>query len=335
MKILFHSNQIGLRGTEIALYDYAAANENILGNSSLVAYHAGNRANNIQAIEKFSKRFQLLPYDAFSDIDAIIEREHIDRFYTIKYGNRDGLLARACPNLVHAVFPNKKRERHGEFYAFVSEWLSKQCSRGTIDFVPHIVALPAPRRSLRAELGISPNSLVVGGYGGADCFDVPFALKALQAALSRRSDLVAIFMNFTPFMPHERVIFLPGTADLQAKADFISSCDAMLHARRLGESFGLACGEFSILNKPVIAFSGSPQRSHIEILGEKLLAYADERQLFDLLIGLERSWIAQRDWDCYSKSFNTETVMHKFASVFLHDKPFSQNWFKRLMGGAS
>ena len=35
-KIAFHSNQLSLRGTEIALYAYAKYNEEILGNKSVI-----------------------------------------------------------------------------------------------------------------------------------------------------------------------------------------------------------------------------------------------------------------------------------------------------------
>ena len=36
MKIAFHSNQLGLRGTEIALFDYAYYNRELLGNESII-----------------------------------------------------------------------------------------------------------------------------------------------------------------------------------------------------------------------------------------------------------------------------------------------------------
>ena len=35
-KIAFHSNQLCIRGTEVALFDYAHYNETILGNKSYI-----------------------------------------------------------------------------------------------------------------------------------------------------------------------------------------------------------------------------------------------------------------------------------------------------------
>jgi hypothetical protein len=43
MKILFHSNQLALRGTEVALYDYAHYNENFLGNESLIVSNVAGK----------------------------------------------------------------------------------------------------------------------------------------------------------------------------------------------------------------------------------------------------------------------------------------------------
>ena len=36
MRIAFITNQLSLRGTEVALFNFAAANENILGNESII-----------------------------------------------------------------------------------------------------------------------------------------------------------------------------------------------------------------------------------------------------------------------------------------------------------
>ena len=43
----------------------------------------------------------------------------------------------------------------------------------------------------------------------------------------------------------------------------------MIHARQEGESFGIAVGEFSFCNKPVITYSQSPEKNHLVTLGDK------------------------------------------------------------------
>ena len=317
MKIAFHSNQLGLRGTEVALYDYARYNEELLGNESLVVYPKQSPGNHRKAIDRFASRFKTHAYDALSEVERLVEGANIDKFYAIKSGAKDAIVVSGCENLIHAVFPQNYDEVHGDRYAFVSEWLAKHCSDGAIPFVPHIVSLPITHYKLRAHLEIPEDAFVVGGYGGEDSFDVPFAPDAIRSALEKRPNLFFLFANFKPFLTHDRVTFFPGTPNPQFKADFIGACDCMLHARLLGESFGLACGEFSIRNKPVITYALSEQRSHIDILGEKALSYNDGPELQQFLEELDHDYIKARNWDAYSEKFNPKSVMSKFVEVFL------------------
>ena len=110
---------------------------------------------------------------------------------------------------------------------------------------------------------------------------------------------------------------VPGNPDPQFKTRFINSCDAMIHAQRLGESFGLACGEFSSRNKPVITLGTCYGRSHLEILGDKALLYNNRQELVRILLGLSKQFIGGQSWDCYSERFAPRPVMEKFKQVFL------------------
>ena len=53
MNIGFLSNQIGLRGTEVAMFDYAKHNEELLGNNSIIATFG--RELNLSAFNKFKR----------------------------------------------------------------------------------------------------------------------------------------------------------------------------------------------------------------------------------------------------------------------------------------
>jgi hypothetical protein len=96
----------------------------------------------------------------------------------------------------------------------------------------------------------------------------------------------------------------------------------MIHARGIGESFGLACGEFSIKNKPVMTYAMSPQRSHIEILGDKALLYKGKRDLEELLLSFNQKIQHEKNWDAYSKDFSAQAIMPKFESVFIKGPNF-------------
>ena len=173
---------------------------------------------------------------------------------------------------------------------------------------------------LRGHLSIPVNSTVLGCYGGTDSFNLVFVHEVILDILSIRKDIFFVFMNITPFAKHERLLFLPGSADLEQKEKFINTCDGMIHARGIGESFGLACGEFSIRNKPVITYAMSPQRSHIEILGDKCIPYYGAADIRHILLNFNQSIQHERIWDAYSDQFGPMPVMSQFKNIFLGKK---------------
>ena len=322
MKIGFHTNGLSLRGTEIALYDYAYQNQQILGNESVIFYRQNNLVN--QAVhEKFSKQFKLYPYNGKAELNHLVEQEKVDLTYFIKSGERDDAICESSPTLIHAVFPTKTEEFHGDKYAFVSQWLSKEYSNYQIPYVPHMIDLPEVNEDLRSELSIPENATVLGWYGGSDSFNLDFVKSEVLKVIQSRSDLYFLFMNLEPFAQHDRLLFLPGNSDLIYKVKFINTCDGMLHARGIGESFGLACGEFSIKGKPVITYALSPQRSHIEILGDKAILYKGKKDLAAIFQNFNRKIQTEKNWDAYSKNFSSKEVMRKFEEVFILGKNLS------------
>jgi hypothetical protein len=90
MKILFHDNYLCERGTVKALYDYADYNEKILNNESIITYNASNTHNVFSVVDKFNKRFKVIPYyednKKHVNIDKIVSSENINLFYAIKSG---------------------------------------------------------------------------------------------------------------------------------------------------------------------------------------------------------------------------------------------------------
>jgi hypothetical protein len=91
----------------------------------------------------------------------------------------------------------------------------------------------------------------------------------------------------------------------------------MLHARQHGETFGLSCGEFSILNKPIATCTTVGDRCHLEILGDKLIGYSNPSELFNILMNLNNDIVKSQNWDCYSERYSPAPVMKQFKEVFL------------------
>lgn len=315
MKIAFHDNSLSLRGTTVALYDYAYYTRKYLGNESIILYNKKHPANSEDVFLKFSKEFKVFGYDNPSEIDDILLREKCDYFFTEKGGKFDGIVSNVCKNLVHAITVCNENDIHGDIFAMGSKWLSKIIDY-KIPYVPYMVDLPNINDDMRTELGIPVDGFVVGRNGGWETFDINWAKESVIESLNDRSDIWYVFQFTQPFIDHERVIYLPGTSDLNEKVKFINTCDVMLHARTGGESFGLSCGEFSIRNKPVITWLGSPEKNHIDILGDKGFYYNNKQELLSILLGISKLDINNKDWNCY-KDYSPKKVIEKFKEIYL------------------
>ncbi len=317
MKIGFHCNQLSIRGTEVAMYDYAHFNETLLGNKSFVL--AKNPKiwpySHEKAIEKFKKRFDVFFYDDISEIEGILDANGADMFYAQKSGRIDGVVSSKRKNLIHAVFQDY--QPHGDVYAFISEWLSKIYG-GTQPFVPYIADIPHHNDDMRDQLGISKNAIVYGRHGGLETFDIMFAKAAVMEVAKARPDIYFLFMNTDKFCDDsfKNIIFLEATADPYEKVKFINSCNAMIHARVRGETFGLAIAEFSMRDKPIICCREAYHDcAHLDILGDTGIYYSNKNELVKLLTNpefLEYKMIWNRYLD-----YSPEKVMQKFKTVFI------------------
>lgn len=309
MKIAFHSNQLGLRGTEVSLYDYARYNEEILGNTSIII---SDKNATMASYDKFNNRFPVVLYDRFSEVESVIDKNNIDCLYLQKSGEFDSKIVSNAKNLVHAVFMAK--EEHGDVYAYISKWLSDKMSTGTIPYVPYMVDLPKHNLNYRDAFNLT-NKFIVGWYGGNN-FDIPFARQAVIDVGRHRSDIEFLFMNHDPFTDLPNIKFINGTYNMDEKVAFINTCDIMLHGRARGETFGLTIAESSTLNKPVITFGDSPERNHIDILGDTGIYYSDYNSLVNILSNISVTDIKDKNWNCYTE-FTPKNVMKKFNDIFL------------------
>lgn len=332
MKISFHTEGVSLRGTEIALFDYAKYNQEILGNQSIIIHNANNPTHP-KVLKKFKSKFPVFGYHEFRDAQTYAENEDVELGYFIKFGENDGKKFNHCKSVIHTVFPQPHCEFHGDIYAFVSSWLAKEYSNSKLPYVPHIVEVHPTNENMRKKLGIPEDATVLGCYGGSDSFNLKFAQKVVSETIHARSDIYFIFMNIDSFINHKRALFLPGNSNQSIKAQFINTTDGMIHARGIGETFGLACAEFSMKNKPVITYAFSPQRSHIEILGSKGIFYKGHKDLKEILMKFNRAVQHEKNWDAYSTSFNPSTVMQYFKNIFIDSPPriHQLNEFDKLM----
>jgi glycosyltransferase involved in cell wall biosynthesis len=306
--VLFFDPNLNERGTSISVYDYAYYNETILGNKSIIASYSNSEKKSYQ---KFKDRFDVYLVDQFQDVSRLIDNTKSEYIHIEKFGYKDHQHVDNAKNLVHVVFPSY--DPHGDVYAYISEWLALNSGKNS-PFVPYMVDLPNIGEDFKEFFNLK-NQLVIGWYGGNN-FEIPFARQAVIDIAFKRKDITFLFMNQEPFCDLSNVIFIDGTTDQEQKVAFINTCDVMIHARERGETFGLAIAEFSSKNKPIITYSLSPEKCHIDILGDKGIYYTDYLSLYNILSNIQLSDVKGKEWNCY-QDFTPENVMNKFNQVFL------------------
>lgn len=315
MKILFHANTINYRGTTVAITDYARYNQEILGNESVITYCKTNgiekdMGNEQAVIDELEKEFEVVGYRA-GDLEKKIDDLHIDLSYFINSGQKESLPTN-CKTVVHAVF--QFNQPHGDRYAYISEWLSQKMSGGTIPFVPHIVQLPNTTDNYRDAFNIRADQIVIGRIGGYFTFDISFVKEYIKRLVTNNDKFVFLFAGTEPFINHPNVRFINEFHNPFKKSKFINTCDAMLHARDRGESFGLSIAEFLSLNKPVLAWNGGHDLNHLDMLKDSELLYNDASDLNYLLHNLPDF---KQDWTKRVEQYKPIPAMNKFKEVFL------------------
>lgn len=314
MKILLHENSLNLRGTSVAVYDYAYFLKKFFNYECIITYNKNNPTNDAKVIKKFQNEFEIIEHSDFNDIDPIIKNKQIDFLYIIKAGDNDGKVSKLVKTGVHAVFKQTHEQVHGDVYAFVSEWLAKECSNNTLPFVPHMLHMPVLSKedNFRKALNIPDDAIVYGRYGGVETFDIIFVRNAITNIIKNNSKIYFLFCNTQQFINHPQVIFTNTVASLDQKVKFINTCDAMIHARYSGETFGLSIIEFMSQNKPVLTYGSSPEKNHYWLLQDKGLLYNTYEELYELFVTYKPEPIIYNNL----KDYSPEVVINKFKDVF-------------------
>lgn len=316
LRIGFYQPHLDIRGTGVSLYEYARYNESLLGNRSVVFCDRTNPYTHPLALEKFKSILQVVELKGSEDMRELrsaAKDARIDALYIQKCGKKnDGRFVDGVPLLIHVV--GIDCDPHGAVYAYTSRWSASVIGKGKFPFVPYPVSLPESDSSLRKSLGIPTNAKVFGRLGGPDSWNIEWVNEVIEEVLEAREDIFFL-AAFTPrFTQHSRAIFLEPFTDAFFKREFINTCDAMLHARSYGETFGMAVAEFSCCGRPVITYGQSEQRAHLDILGKKAVTYDTPNDLRAILTQWGHD--TGPHWNAYADLCPTK-VMKKFKTVFL------------------
>ena len=322
MNVGFFVRHFAERGTEVAVYDYANNNETILENKSYIICFNQQAQQRIgfpldrHSFDKFHKRFQIIEINYMNDMADVIKKFNIRFFYTLTYGGGDDIyqfhnkqLWGDCKTIKHCVFDTTYPE--SDFYISIANFLNEKYNTN-VPVIPHIVDLPGTDENLRYELNIPQDAIVFGRHGGMFEFNINIAHEAIREYLQGNDNSYFLFMNTSRFYEHPRIIYLEWNVDLEYKVKFINTCDAMIHARSMGETFGASIAEFSIKNKPIITCPIG-DLEHIQILGEKAILYHSAEQLVDIFKNIKKIIHSRSDWNAH-RLYSPEYVMGLFKT---------------------
>ena len=318
MKILFQTDVLCYRGSTVAITDYVRYNQEILGNESVICYDWArpyhlDGGTEPEVVEALMSEFQVRGYDQISELQRIVDEEKIDVLY-----NGNHFIPTNCRVVYNEAWQLYNPNPAFYAYSYISEWLAAEMGRRhnqTFPYMPHIVQLPEPTGDLREELNIKPGQTVIGRIGGLFTFNLPFVKQAIVNILSKRDDFVFIFAGTDPWFDHPNVRHVPEFHSPQRKANFFNTCDATLHARSNGESFGLAVAESLSMNKPVLVWEGGEDQNHTFMMRDSGLIYSPDT-IEDKLLHI-RDYINAEDWQQRVAEFRPATVINKFKEIFL------------------
>ena len=288
LKVGFYLRELNFRGIANSIFIFAKTNQTILRNKSIIFYNSTALDNKTEAIKKFKKKFKTIKISSLSELEKINQNLKLDYVYFQRDGAKDEIVNNS-KNIIHAVFPQNPFQYHGSNYAFISKWLSKTCSNNKYPFAPLPVQLLKNNQNLRNKLKIPKNAKVFGYHGGETSFDLIFVRDAIKKIVKQNKNIYFLFMNIRKFFNHKNVIFIKGTFNQTQKVKFINTCDVMLHARSLGESFGLSCAEFAIKNKPILTYGYCRQRAHFEICKENIIPYYSYKDLKKKILNFNKN----------------------------------------------
>ena len=330
VKIFMHTDCLNERGVSASVFEYSK-HLGRMGHETNWFFCELSKNNDFEAVRKFSRSVEITPYKNFRQV-ANQARWNFDLAYFQKFGRRDEHFIPEIPNAVHAIF--NVVDLHGDYFAYVSQWLARTATRlqspflrsirrriqnpfTSFKFVPYCVDLPIHSEDARLELGIPSDAFVAVTIGGKNSFDIPWVKAVLRKLIEEEKDFYFIGVNTEKFLDHRRAIFLPVTLDKERKVELLNTGNVFIHARLLGESFGMALLEAMHARIPILSWRNGLDRNHITMLhGQSLYSSPGElvKGIADIRQGARLDSISAN----YMRAleFSPERVMKIFCQVF-------------------
>ena len=137
------------------------------------------------------------------DMKDLVRSNNLHFFYTQTHGmfeklyefeNKD--IWQNCKTIKHCVFQTTAPQ--GDYCFSISNHLNAR-SNTHMGVIGYIVDLPDSSETLRDELRIPKDAVVIGRYGGKITFDIPFVHEAIRDFLRTDINTFFLFMNTPVF----------------------------------------------------------------------------------------------------------------------------------------
>lgn len=320
-RIGFHVDSFSLRGVDQATYQYCLLAEEDLGLEVIVlrAHKKDSGWVSDYLENTFRTRFYVVDYDGSEEgLRDVISRERLEAIYVLSAGLGDKRFrCVSVPVFRHSVFPTSKLDPEKDNFCVISDWLSREYFNRQAKVVNHVIPERQTDECLRSELGIPRDALVLGTMGGKFNFNSRLTLAGLEKVMAKRRDLWLLSLNQVICLKGENIRMMEGTSCELKKAKFINTCDFMMHGRVDGETFGIACGEFCKAGKPIIAWTNTPQRAHLDQFLIDRYGYKNMRDLVGLLSDLEVDTDSQRLSRQMANRYCREEIGKQFRKNFI------------------
>lgn len=308
IKILYQLNQLGYGGTEKAIFTFLQ-NLNLTQFEPYVYFNTDYKSlhyyrKKILSLlsKKYRKKFRAQYITAFAryqEFEKIVGKSHI----YVGNGIDDFLstIANVNPNIIHfnrgneedfytshiQLIPNNiicvetnifgkssninYMNRLSKIF-LVSRWLMDRYNwnantKAKVLYNP--ICLPKTELTLREELSIPKNSIVLGRISRPNLDNGEFIENILSSILNNDIYFITIgasedFKQKT--QSNKYIICLNPTTDEVYLSKFYNTIDVLLHYRKEGETFGMNIAEAMIHGKPVISHKSNIDNAQIELL---------------------------------------------------------------------
>ena len=283
MKIVHHSNLLGMGGTEKCMqyfleYLKGAGHDCYCMHKRQVTDALGSHREGL--IKDLLGECKVLAYSSEEDFFRILDNIRPDIFHIHRSGrpNEFPIVPRLkscmCKCVETNIFGGVDHAEVIDLTLYINKTLLKsgRSLKRAKRYLYNPVKLPAHGRDLRRNLGIPKATFVMGRIGRPDdyIFD-PISLNALKTIEEKRDyDILYLVQSPPPLMVKtaqdlgiKNVRFLsdPIVTDDEITS-FFNTIDILAHARRDGETFGLNIAEAMIHCKPVISHKSRIANGH-------------------------------------------------------------------------